>query len=62
MISSCWMMLSTDKWATNPELIHRIVWPILSPGDQPVWIVHKRGNLALVTDADFGLQAQTAGK
>jgi len=56
------MMLSTDKWATNPELIHRIVWPILSPGDQPVWIVHKRGNLALVTDADFGLQAQTAGK
>jgi hypothetical protein len=56
------MMLSTDKRGTNPELIHRIVWPILPLGAQPVWIVHKRGNLALVTDADFGLQAQTTGK
>jgi hypothetical protein len=50
---------SHSQKTTNPEVIHNPFW---SSPTTPFQQLRGKENLALVTDGDFGVQAQNVGK
>ena len=46
--------------STIPEVIHKDFW--YPPAASAHWPSHRRGNLALVADREFTLQAENAWK